>query len=323
MAEVSGSRRPRMAPASVPGAACRINTLPRDLLLRAISHLNARELVQTCVLSRQWRHLWRSVPRINATIDEFDDFDGIYNFYDMADRAKECSALFKKFVNRFLMLRNPVPLDEFRLTYYNPDGSMNRSADSEEANLWIRHALLCNARSVEVTIQYYSLLLDPAVFTSECFLTRLLLSSVLLPPGFFRQLQTGCKALERLILRDCDIDDVEISSETLKVLTIDDTCCITFEEQASISIPSLLYLGFFPDARIPLLKNMESLETACVSDDTQVDDIYKSLSGVTDLDINYEERKLKMERKLRWCPKLNNLTTLTFSSGVCIHICIH
>lgn len=266
---------------SVPGTVCRINALPDDMLLLILSYLNVRQVVQTCVLSRQWRNLWRSVPRINATPDEFEH---------MSDDYGECTVLFKEFVNRFMMLRNPFGLDDFRLWYGMPWDSDDYS---EDANLWICHALHCNARSIMVTVQDYMLKLDPTVFLSGCFLRRLHLASVVLSPGFFCQLGIGCKALKYLILHDCGISDVQIISNTLKVLTIDMDCFYRFEEQCSISIPSLVSLDY-NHQRIPLLKNMKSLERACVvlyTAHTEVDDIrqfLKSLSGITDLNFSYK-----------------------------------
>lgn len=274
-----------MASPRVPGAACRINELPNEVLLRALSHMEALQVVQTCVLSRRWRNLWRSVPRINATHHEFDG---------MANTEEGCDVLFKAFVNRFLMLRNPVALDEFRLVYHIGDGSVDLDADSEDANLWILHALQCNAHSVEVYNWSIELRLESAVFASKCFLTNLLIGYVFLYPGFFRSLQMGCTVLERLTLRTCTIYDPEISSQTLKVLTIDAQCECAFQGQASISIPCLLGLHFSASGRIPLLDNVESLVTASVSvgtDDTQVDDIrhfLRGLSGVTDLEFYYK-----------------------------------
>ncbi|KAL6641562.1 hypothetical protein ACP70R_019743 [Stipagrostis hirtigluma subsp. patula] len=315
MAETSGSRC--MAPERVlraPGSTgmCRINALPDDLLLRAISHLDVRQVVQTCVLSRRWRDLWRSVPRINASHREFDG---------MADTDEERDSLFKKFVNRFLMLRNSVALDEFRLCYNVPDATPDHDADSADANLWIVHALQCNARTVEVSGWDARLHLDPAVFASECLLTSLELSGVIVFPGFFRNLQTGCRVLERLMLCDCGITDIEITSRTLKFLTIDMDSHITFGEQGCISIPSLIDLRFFADGRIPLLKNMESLVKASVlvrtDDDTQVDDIHQflnCLSRVTYLDFDYRGNLQKMEKNLQWCPKFNNLMVLTLDT---------
>ncbi|RLN19148.1 hypothetical protein C2845_PM02G18250 [Panicum miliaceum] len=143
-------RRVLVVSTDVASAACRINALPSHVLSRAISFLDARQLVQTCLLSRRWRHLWRSVPRINASRHEFDG---------MADSEEERNVLFKKFTNAFLVLRNPVALDEFRLFYFMPDHeeSEDPDADSDDANLWINHALRSNARSVEPSISIPSL----------------------------------------------------------------------------------------------------------------------------------------------------------------------
>lgn len=310
--EMSGNRR--MAPSRVAGAVGTIDSLPDDVLLRVMSHLNACHAVQTCVLSRRWRDLWRSVPRINASYEEFED---------MADTDQECEALFKKFVNRLLMLRNPVALDEFRLCYSLANGSSFAAldADSADANLWIGHALQCNARSVKVVNRIEPLQLNPAVFTSK-YLKRLRLYSADLIPGFFRQLQTGCLVLDDLFLCDCTIMDTEISSQTLKVLTIDNDCRFSFDHPTSISIPSLisLRLNHPAGARVPLLKNMASLVMASVSLDTfYINDIHvdgiqqllRSLSGVTSLKFYYMGKQLNMEKNYGWCPKFCNLINLT------------
>ncbi|XP_062201973.1 FBD-associated F-box protein At1g66310-like [Phragmites australis] len=313
-----GSRRMGIAPATrVPLAGRGINDLPRDALLRVLSYLGARQLVRTCVLSRQWRDLWRDVPRIKASREEFGpDADGGY---------EERNPLFKKFVNHLLMLRNPVALDEFRLYHYI--GSQHQ-ADSAEANLWIGHALLCNARSVEVAVWGYGLKIDSAVFTSQ-HLTTLMLCACNLTPGFFEHLQTGCKVLECLILQHCAIDDIEISSHTLKILFISTDSFFRSDDRASISIPSLKYLGFYGHAhgRIPLLENMESLVLAYVSvgrfegTGIQVDVISQflwGLSGITELDFNFVETELNMEKNLQWCPTFNNLKFLTLGEW-CLH----
>ncbi|KAF8700186.1 hypothetical protein HU200_034563 [Digitaria exilis] len=49
----------------------RLSALPDCLLHVIMSSLKARQVVQTCVLSKRWRHLWGSVPCLDVDIDEF------------------------------------------------------------------------------------------------------------------------------------------------------------------------------------------------------------------------------------------------------------
>ena len=293
MAEASGDAR--MVQVGAPSVACRINELPSDVLTRAISFLDARQLVQTCVLSLQWRDLWRSMPRINASRDEFDGMPGTW---------VEQNVLFRKFFNRFLMLRNPTPLDEFNLWYgvRDSEDSTDRDydAESEDANLWIGHALQCNARSVKVSAAECGakLHLDPVMFASKCFLTSLELTSVVLFAGFFKNLQMGCTLLEHLKLYDCPICDAEVSSQTLTLLTLDGVW-FTHSEQGSISIPSLVTFVCSSFVRPPLLTNLGSLETATVSigtytDDTDIRQFLRDLSNATHLDLCYNGPKVCM-----------------------------
>nr|CAB3473313.1 unnamed protein product [Digitaria exilis] len=98
------------APARAPLAGHRIEDLDRHLLLRILSYLDSPQAVQTCLLSQLWRDLWRDVPRSKASIRMFEIEGG--------DRDHDVrNPLFKKFVNRLLLLRNPVALDVFHLGY--------------------------------------------------------------------------------------------------------------------------------------------------------------------------------------------------------------
>ncbi|KAM0920209.1 hypothetical protein ACQ4PT_007663 [Festuca glaucescens] len=313
MAEAPDSRR--MAPASLARAPTNIGALPEEILLRVMSYLTTREAVHTCLVSLYWRDLWRSVPCINVSIKEFkaEDYEDVF----------EREVAFKRFVNHFLMLRNPVPLVEFRLTYSMGDGDRS---DSDDANDWISHVLQSNARAVKVVNQHEPLEIDHAVFTSSC-LKRLHISSADLFPGFFNQLETGCPALEYLFLCDCLIMDHEIFSKTLKVLILSEQ--VAFIDQASISAPSLIYLSIEGDirgGRLPILKNMASLETAsalisgeikdCVADGIR--QFLGGLSNVTSLDFRYWDEKLTMEKNFQWCPRFSKLVNLTLNCS-CVH----
>ncbi|KAK3161040.1 hypothetical protein QOZ80_1BG0070850 [Eleusine coracana subsp. coracana] len=314
------SRRADMAPVPRnPFAGRRINDLHRDTLVHFLSHLDARQAMQMSVVSLKWRDLWRDVRRLHFSLEIPSDDD-----YDARSRR------FKKFVNRLLMLRNGTSLEEFRLSSYNLGPNPKLPGDSAEPSLWIRHALLCNARSVEVVVWDDRLALDHAGLTAEN-LANLRFHKVALNRGFFRQLQTGCQALACLILQGCPINDTEISSQTLKFLSIGQSCWFQSDDQASISAPRLTHFGFFDhdDAkyrRIPLLKNMESLETAYISlvgfdDGILVDDIRQflyGLSGVTALELYYAAPQLEMANNFQWCPTFRKLKFLTLGRW-CLH----
>ncbi|CAL4956196.1 unnamed protein product [Urochloa decumbens] len=310
--ETTASRRTAPAPPVEPCCAVnRINGIPRDVLLLILSRLESRDAVRTCVLSREWRDLWRDVPRILVSSPVFGvDVDG---------NCEEGNPLFKRFVNRLLMLRNPVPLDKFELCHYI---NSQFEADSTDDKLWIAHALLSKARAVDVYVGGYALEIGPEVFTSQ-YLTILRLSSCNFTPGFFGHLQTGCKALRRLVLYKCSIGDTEISSHTLELLAIGVGCVFTSDDRVSISIPSLRHLHLFgrTPGRIPLLENTESLRIAFVSVGwfegigiQAGDDIrrfLRGISGVAKLGFYFVQTELNMGKSLQWCPKFNNLRFLT------------
>ncbi|CAL4991863.1 unnamed protein product [Urochloa decumbens] len=48
-----------------------LSSLPDCLLHVIMSFMKARQAVQTCVLSKRWRHLWHSVPCLDIDFDEF------------------------------------------------------------------------------------------------------------------------------------------------------------------------------------------------------------------------------------------------------------
>uniref|UniRef100_A0ACD6AHG9 Uncharacterized protein n=1 Tax=Avena sativa TaxID=4498 RepID=A0ACD6AHG9_AVESA len=227
MAEASDSQR--MVPARVGRAVDRIGALPDDVLHRVLSQLSSREAVHTCLLGQRWRDLWRSVPIINVSFGEFEDSDADDDVEDTFDREET----FKKFVNRFLMLRNPVGLDEFRLDYSSSTGDL------------------------------------------------------------------------------VSVDQASISAPSLVTLSIEGNLCF---------------------GRLPILKNMASLETASVllsgdMTDFDADAIRQLLAGLYDvrsLDFCYADRKLTMEKNFRWCPTFSNLINLTiFILGVSMRTSMH
>jgi hypothetical protein len=87
----------------------RLSDLPDDLLHNIMSFLPAPQLVQTSVLSRRWRDLWRSTPCINIDQRDFR----ITACSGRHEREKKWRKL-ENFTTNFLLFHNNVaPLDKF------------------------------------------------------------------------------------------------------------------------------------------------------------------------------------------------------------------
>ncbi|XP_052133994.1 F-box/LRR-repeat protein At4g14103-like [Oryza glaberrima] len=276
-----------------------------------MSFLDSRQAVQMCVLSQRWRNLWRSMPGINIDCKEFEVTD---------------KAVFIEFVNRLLKLRDPVaPISKFSL-WYSMTGS-GCDTVKKDTGRWISNALQKQAWAVEIYVEMFygylkPLVLDHSVFTST-YLQIIWFSNVILDDGFFKQLEAGCPALEDLFLDECFISDVEISSQTLKVLTIKRADFST-DPKTSISTPSATSLTLSdPICGIFVLKDMASVVTASVKPTfmplrkciTGLHQYLLTLSGVKNLEFFYP---LTIEDNLQWCPKFNNLVNLTLGEW-CLH----
>ncbi|CAL4986897.1 unnamed protein product [Urochloa decumbens] len=93
----------------------RLSALPDCLLHTIMSFMKARQAVQTCVLSTQWRHLWHSVPCLDIDLDEFkvDKDTGSFDDNDI-DNDTEWGN-FGNFTVNLLLRCNIALLDSFKL----------------------------------------------------------------------------------------------------------------------------------------------------------------------------------------------------------------
>ncbi|KAF0894649.1 hypothetical protein E2562_001942 [Oryza meyeriana var. granulata] len=171
--------------------------------------LPVREAVQTSVLARHWRHLWKSMPTLRI-IDPW-----LLNWY--------CLKMMKRFVNYLVLFRDRiVPVDTCEIKF----GAFVENTNYEpQVDLLIRYALSCQARilKVELDEENNSFGLDELPLISQ-HLMRLELSYVALIGNFLDF--SSCPALEVLWIKHCYIHGQKISSQSLKELTIID--CIFF-----------------------------------------------------------------------------------------------
>ncbi|EEC66521.1 hypothetical protein OsI_32643 [Oryza sativa Indica Group] len=91
-----------MAPAHADGKDW-FSALPDDIVLHIMTFLTTRQAVRTCVLSRRWRNLWRTVPCINIHIHEFGRNETGFIKYD-----QKMELSFNSFLDKVLKLRDPA-----------------------------------------------------------------------------------------------------------------------------------------------------------------------------------------------------------------------
>ncbi|GJN14416.1 hypothetical protein PR202_gb01239 [Eleusine coracana subsp. coracana] len=189
----------------------RLSLLPDDLLHNIMSFLTARQAVQTCVVSRRWRNLWRSMPCLNVDQREFNPTAEPENW--TFDKTPE-TVRFLNFVDNLLMLHRAESLDTFRFHFSNWHGR-------EVADQCLCRGIECCPRVLEFCYSYdnsnYEL---PPLGSSSCRLRRLHLAGIYLSKNFVLHLRSGCPVLEDLELEGCLIAYPKIMSCTLKNLAI-------------------------------------------------------------------------------------------------------
>ncbi|KAL6857057.1 hypothetical protein ACP4OV_018439 [Aristida adscensionis] len=259
----------KKAKAKGKGAMDRISGLPDELLHHVMSFLPARDAVRTCVLSPRWRHLWESVRRLNV------DSEGFANDEYLVE-----------FANALLLSRGCMPLDSFWFRANGPDSFLeNFGADALQ---WIRHALRSNVQELGIIDhdqhdtsgmdvrhewyirhEWFDLNDYNCPFTSS-HLKRLHLCYVQVQNDTMEKLLSRCPALEDLEMINCKLDATELSSATLKNLTIDYVGFpkLKYEDLNDIVIdmPNLISLriGSLLCPK-PILVDVRSLVTASIS----------------------------------------------------------
>ncbi|KAK3122939.1 hypothetical protein QOZ80_8AG0620710 [Eleusine coracana subsp. coracana] len=232
----------------------RLSALPDALLHHVMSFLKAWEVVRTCVLSRRWRHLWASAPCLDIRIGQ-DDYD-------------EAPEDFPGFVRQLFRRRDAsASLDTLRVRSSNVDGAHGE----DHAKSWIRTAIKRGARVIHLVghrrVHFLMgrgsslAVLDHTAFVSSQ-LKVLKLSYALLDDNMLGQLSSQCPSLEELDLMDCVIIGHEISSASLKILTMF-KCKINVN--LSIASPNLVLLRCVsPITQAPSFKDMGSLVTGTI-----------------------------------------------------------
>jgi len=195
----------------------RLSSLPDCLIHHIMSFMKARQVVQTCVLSTRWKHLWRSVPCLDIDQDEFKTDEGSDHDWEK----------FEDFTDHLLIPNNISIglLDTFRL-------HVSAMYKGPQATRWIRHGIKYSTQ--EAGIQRRGL------GSSSWRLKRLDLSNVHLNDSFTEHVSSGCQNLEYLELKSCTCTFHEITSHSLKNLILKHCRCYELSAITSPKLKSLI-----------------------------------------------------------------------------------
>ncbi|CAM0947563.1 unnamed protein product [Alopecurus aequalis] len=307
-----------------------IGALPDSILHHMLSFLPAQAAVQTCVLARRWRHLWRSTTGLRIVClgeDEHFQFEHL-----------------RKFVDNLLNLRERTDLDtvEIKLGEF-----LESSFDTQPCvNQWIRFAVMCNVRVLNIDIFSGDIFLDNLPLASQ-HLRTLHLDGVSLQDTFLDF--ANCPALDDLKMSSCDVEGGRISSRSLKHLSLSH-CHSSLDCRVHVSTPGLISLELVCFiGRTPFLENMALLQTAYVDLTSEGNDVCLSydsgvfcgannnacencvakndgssdcvllggISSARHLELRSDSRKFIFTRDLKHCPTFSKLKTLLLNEYWC------
>ncbi|XP_073282819.1 F-box/LRR-repeat protein At4g14103-like [Primulina huaijiensis] len=181
--ESNVGKKPRMAETDDTGEDI-ISKLPESIISRILSLLPTKQVLQTCVLSKEWEYKWASIYNIDII-----DAEG---FSRRTTRKKSVV----NFVDRIFILSRASTLKRFRLWFVE-------KYDAHRMITWISAALMRNVEDLTIFYGHEGVVLPRCLF--DCItLTKLWLHL----PCTFRPVQNWISNLEVLYL-----DQVEILND--------------------------------------------------------------------------------------------------------------
>ncbi|KAM0827193.1 hypothetical protein ACQ4PT_068338 [Festuca glaucescens] len=191
------------------------DSLPDELLNHVISFLPSREAVKSSLVSRRWRHLWRSTPAIRVRGKGNDDF--------------------RLFVSSLIVHRDTAPLHSFDIDadvlviapeppYNDPDYEYEgwRGEVDGHMDLWVSYALSAErrARSLKVRLEdeWVPWVPRSALAFASTHLTTVHLDAVCLFDGLLDF--SHCPALQSLALVRCRLQGDALVSPSLERMAL-------------------------------------------------------------------------------------------------------
>ncbi|CAN1312428.1 Putative F-box/FBD/LRR-repeat protein At4g03220 [Linum perenne] len=164
----------------------RLTNLPESIILHILSFLDTKSSVQTSLLSRSWRSLWKQVAVLDLNRSSSPDSSSFYKFVDNVLSLR----------NRDLNLRN--------VTYMN-EGRYDVDAISTSKLVFKYAAALADEFSIELRCHDYSRFLGLITTTSSCNLKTMTLRNGRIKNPIEFGSSPGFQSLTSLVLDDCSL----------------------------------------------------------------------------------------------------------------------
>lgn len=234
----------------------RLSDLPDCLLHDVLSRLKARQVVQTCVLSRRWQHLWPTSPCLDVDIGEFRPHATLsprpwaLSPAQRADYGKEPDefADFEDFADSLLVHRirsaGVAPLQTLRLRiqpwWLTVPSMYGGEIYATKYTRWVRRGLQCSPAALDVR---GSIKMPPLASSGTHRLTSLRLHQVILHCDFAEHLASGLPVLEDLQITGTRLSALpRIASGTLKNLVVESSTLNSESLTFTIAAPRLASL---------------------------------------------------------------------------------
>ncbi|TVU33891.1 hypothetical protein EJB05_15705 [Eragrostis curvula] len=304
-----------------------IEVLPDCVLEHILGFLPAPQAVQTCLLARCWRHLWKHTAGLHIAC-----VSG--NFEEL-----KCVNRSHHFLDGLLYHRGGAPLETCEFTF------SGLNDDDIRPNHWIHQLLMCQVRILKLRhIWCVNFELDDLPLSSR-HLATLKLTGIVLKNSFCDF--SNCPSLEHLEMATCYFWYTrKLSSKSLKRLSIIN-CDSSGEFRTLFYVPCLVSLRLDGHLyRAPVLESIPSLHEAFVrvvhenadgdcddySDYCEVEDCYschgvlddnkcvllEGLSEAENLTLISKSRTFAFERDLKQCPTFGKLKTLLLNESWCV-----
>ncbi|CAN0841522.1 F-box/FBD/LRR-repeat protein At1g13570 [Linum grandiflorum] len=231
-----------------------ISKLPADVIALILTFLPIREAVRTSILSRQWRHSWRSIPdlvfdRNFAAIDPAltnQDKLALNIFQTLMGHEGPSLNKFELAIPGMSMCPRVHPLIRFLSTKHVKELSLIFALRFRDPLDIQTCSILPFPDLTSLKLQGFKFVLPHSLSVGFSKLTVLDLADLILPSGFYEDFLPLCPLLEELKVIDRNLNNKKpvFAAPRLRVLLFNSSFrSISFKNTARLSVLSILDVG--------------------------------------------------------------------------------